>query len=279
MLIEAGAVAPEDPRPHARATFDAKKFAQLLTDVPRLVSGKEICARFGMTSTELAALEQDGVIHPRSTIAGARRRWLPSDGEALMEELHHHSVRSPEAEAGKGWVSIQTAQSQTGLRVGDILTGIRSGAIPLLQTNPAAGYQGYHVSVADVLAYADQLPDRERLSGEMSLAEFGRSIGVREIDRLMALVETGDLPARALVHPVTRRPQMRVDEQAMAAFTHRFLTLGMIQSEFGLSPNSARTLLRDAGITAYTSAGQTFDRLFLRAQVEAELTLKPKLRD
>lgn len=279
MLIEAGAVASEDPRPHARATFDAKKFAQLLTDVPRLVSGKEICARFGMTSTELAALEQDGAIHPRSTIAGARRRWLPSDGEALLQELTHHSDRSPDAAAEKGWVPIQTAQSQTGVRVGDILTGIRSRAIAMCQVDPDAGYQGFHVSMANVLNYADQLPDRDRLSGEMSLAEFGRSIGIREMDRMKALAESGDLPARAVVHPVTRRPQMRVDEQAMAAFTHRFLTLGMIQSEFGLSPNSARTLLRDAGITAYTSAGQTFDRLFLRAQVEAELTLKPKLRD
>lgn len=279
LLIEAGALAADDPRPHARATFDAKEFAQLLMDIPRLESSKEICVRFGMTSTELAALEQGGIIHPRTTVTGARQRWLPSDGEALLQELKRHSERDPGAEAGKGWVPIQRAQSQSGVSVGDILIGIRSGAIPLRQTNPAAGYHGFHVPIAKVLAYADQLPGREHLLGEMSLAEFGRSIGIRDMDLLMALVETGNLQARALVHPVTRRPQMRVDDHAMSAFKNRFLTLSMIQSEFDLSPNSARILLRGAGIAAYTSAGQTFDRLFLRAQVEQQLMRKSQLRN
>lgn len=119
--------------------------------------------------------------------------------------------------------------------------------------------------MVEFFAYADQLSSREPLSSDTSLAEFGRSIGNQEIDRLMALVGTGSLPVRALVHPITRRLQLRVDEQIMTAFKRRSLTLGMIQPESVLQRMSARILLRDGDITAYTSAERTFDRLFLRA--------------
>ena len=74
LLIEAGALSPDDPRPDARATFDAKRFAPLLADIPRLVTAKDMCARFGMTALELATLEQAGVIRPLTAVAGARAK-------------------------------------------------------------------------------------------------------------------------------------------------------------------------------------------------------------
>ena len=114
----------------------------------------------------------------------------------------------------------------------------------MLQTEPKAGYQGFVVSAGDVLAYGEQIQGRGCLSGELSLAEFGRSIGIRQMDRLMALVEVGNLTIRNMIHPAPR--QLRVDESAMAAFQHRFSTLAMIDAEFGLAWMSARKLLAEA---------------------------------
>lgn len=58
----------------------------------------------------------------------------------------------------------------------------------------------------------------------------------------------------------------------MGAFRSRFLTLGMIQAEFGLARMSVRTLLCNADVAAYSAEGRRIDRLFLRT--EAELTLR-----
>lgn len=271
MLVEAGALSPEDPKPNARATFDARTFAPLLADIPFLVTTKDMCARFGMSSVELTALQQGGAIRPRTALAGARQRWLPADGQALLKELKRHAGLTTATDAEKGWAPIQAAQARTGVRVVDIVTGIRQERIALRHIEPSAGYGGFQVSVSDVFAYGEHLQGRERLSCELSLAGFGRSIGIREIDRLMALVDAGDLTVRSVIHPITRRPQLRIDESAMGAFRRRFLTLGMIQSEFGLARLSARTLLCNADVAAYSAQGRSFDRLFLRTEAEPVL--------
>lgn len=132
----------------------------------------------------------------------ARQKWLPANGQALLEELKLHAGHSVATDAAKGWAPIQAAQARAGVRVTDIVTGIREKRIALRQAEPEAGYRGFQVAVADVFAYGEQLQGREQLSGELSLAEFGRSISIREMDRLMALDDAGDLPVRSVIHPL-----------------------------------------------------------------------------
>lgn len=208
---------------------------------------------------------------PLTAVAGARAKWLPANGQSLLDDLARHAGRTAVTDAEKGWAMIQSAQTRTGVGVSDILRGIRAGRIALRRTELQAGYRGVVVDLEDVHAYGEQVQGRETLSAELSLADFGRSIGIREMDRLMALVARGELTVRQMIHPITRRPQLRVSEPDMTAFHHRFLTLSMIDVEFRLPRMSTRKLPSEAGIAAYTTESGRFNRLFLRAEVEPVL--------
>ncbi|WP_225972908.1 TniQ family protein [Paracoccus jeotgali] len=264
MLIEAGALTADDPRPDSRAVFDAKGYAQLLANIPSLVTTKAMCALLGTTRVELDALKKAGVLSPRTALAGARRKWLPDDGLSLLEELRKCAVDVSTPVDARDWIAIQSAQARSGVRVADIINGIRSGDIEVRHVQPSAGYHGYQVSAAAISSYGDRIQARESLSGELSLAEFGRSVGIREMERLMALIEAGEIPARHVIHPTTRRPQWRVTKSAVETFRRRFLTPSIVQNEFALSINAARAILRAGSIAPYEPKGRKLGDLYLR---------------
>lgn len=230
MLVEGGALDAHDPRPDARATFDAEVFAPLLTDIAALIPGKDMCRTLGATTGELNALEAAGILRPRTALEGARQRWHPADALALIEELRGYCLAGP-AKDGADWAPLQVVAARTGVSVEEIFAGLREKAIPLMRHDPAAGYHGFRVPVAAVMAYGQRGGAHEALVRGSSLSEFGRSVGIREMDRLTALIEAGELQAERFIHPVTRRPQLRVDEQTMSKFRDRFLTLAMIETE------------------------------------------------
>lgn len=270
MLVEAGALAADDPRPNARATFDAMAFAPLLADISRLVDRKAMCNLLGATAVELDTLQASGILRSHTTSVGARQKWLPADGQVLLNELKEHSVHSSIVTTDEdGWVTIQLAQARTGVSVGDIIAGIRKGDIPVRHVDPDAGYRGFHISLEAVSVYGERFAERELLSEGLSLAELGRSIGIREINRLMALIDAGELRAMEVIHPVTRRRQWRVMEVDAAKFRCRFLTFSMIQAEFAVPRMTARLFIKQAGVVPYAPEGQDFGNLFLRADVEA----------
>ncbi len=202
LLIEAGAIAADDRRPHARMTFDAHRFTPLLARISALVLDGAMRKMLGATEAEMMALEQAGLLIPRTALTTARLRWNPKDAEALIDELKGY-VLPGDPDDAKDWVTIQIAQARTGVSIKRIFAGLRAGDLSLRLQSPSLGYHGFQVRIADVIALDEAL--FAPTGRAASLSEFGRGIGMREAAQLLALVESGDLTAVDIIHPVTRR--------------------------------------------------------------------------
>ena len=270
LLIEAGAISAEDSRPDARATFDVATHAELLDSIVQLVTSKAMCRALDSTAVELKNLEEAGILCPKTALPGARRRWHEADAKALLRELASYAEQNISVQ-DRSWLGIQSAQARTGINVGDIIAGIRKLDIRLRQVDRDTGYRGFEVDVEDVTEYGRRETVDGIFSDGQSLAEFGRMVGIREPERLEGLIEAGELNARRVIHPATRRAQWRVTDSQMKAFRERFLTLSMMQSEFGLQRMTARTILQQAGVRRYAPAGRDLGAIYLRAEVEAVL--------
>lgn len=268
LLVEAGAVASDDHRPHARATFDARRFAPLLETIASLVPDGAMHKMLGATETEMMALEHAGILVPRTALSAARLRWRPKEAEALLDELQGYAARSEPSDAEE-WMTIQVAQARTGVSIARIFASLRAGDLRLRRQLPHAGYHGFQVGMADVLTM--KAASSAKTGRAVSLSEFGRGIGLRDAARLLALVDRGDLAVEDTFHPVTRRRMRTVPESSMAAFRARFLSLTMIEQEFGLQRNASRSLLDRADVRPYLSGNDNGGTLYLRIEVEQAL--------
>ncbi|MDF3606666.1 TniQ family protein [Paracoccus sp. DMF-8] len=268
LLVEAGAIAADDHRPHARVIFDARRFVPLLASISEFVPDGAMRKTLGATETEMMALEQAGILIPRTALTVARLRWHPKDAEALIDELKGYALPCDPTDA-KGWVTIQVAQARTGVSVKRIFSGLRDGALRLWQQSPTAGYHGFRVDLADIVAMDDA--SSAQSDHTLSLSEFGRGIGIRDAAQLLALVEAGDLLAQEIIHPVTRRRMWTVSESSIAAFRARFLNLTMIEQEFGLQRNVSRSILKQRAIQPHLAGKGNFGTLYLRVEVERAL--------
>ncbi|WP_277018288.1 MULTISPECIES: TniQ family protein [Paracoccus] len=138
LLVEAGVIAVDDPRPDSRAVFDAQAHGGTLCAIGSLVTDQEMRCAVGMTEAELRALEQDGVLQPRTRLPGARLRWLEADGKALVDELNALADANP---GSAKWETIQRAQANSKVTVGRIITAIRARQI---RVHAPAGNRSYH---------------------------------------------------------------------------------------------------------------------------------------
>jgi hypothetical protein len=68
-LTEAGAVPEEDDRPPSRQVFEARPYAELLAEIPTLVSSGIMREAMGATKSELKALEEEGLLIPCIRVA------------------------------------------------------------------------------------------------------------------------------------------------------------------------------------------------------------------
>lgn len=268
LLVEAGAIASDDPRPHARVTFDARRFAPLLASISTLVLDGEMRKMLGATQGEMTALEHAGILIPRTSLNTARLRWDPKDAEVLIHELQGYVLPSDPGDA-KDWVPIQIAQARTGVSIARIFAGLRTGLLSLRQQSPSAGYHGFQVSIADVINMENASPAETGRAA--SLSEFGRGIGMRDAAQLLALVESGNLAADSIIHPVTRRRMWTVSESSIVVFRARFLNLTMIEQEFGLQRNISRSILNGAAVRPYLAGKGNVGTLYLRSEVEEAL--------
>jgi hypothetical protein len=138
LLVEAGVLAADDPRPDSRAVFDAQAHGGTLRAIGSLVTDPQMRRAVGMTEAELHAIEQDGVLQPRTRLPGARLRWLEADGLALVDELNALVDADPGAAK---WETIQTAQANSKVPVGRIIAAIRARQI---RVHAPAGNRSYH---------------------------------------------------------------------------------------------------------------------------------------
>lgn len=268
LLIEAEALAADDPRPHARATFDARRFASFLTDMSQLVPDGEMREALGATDTEFMALEQACILVPRTKITDARLRWHPEDAVTLINELRSY-ISPDEIDDAKEWATLQLARARTGVSLEKTFADLRAGRIGIRQRSSTCGYHGFLVSIPDILAMNEQVSMQP--GDALSLSMFGRGIGIRDATLLQELVDAGDLLVEEVIHPVTRRRMWMVPKSAISAFRARFLNLKMVEQEFGLQRNVSNGILKRAAVQPHITGKGNIGSLYLRTEVEHAL--------
>jgi hypothetical protein len=145
--------------------------------------------------------------------------------------------------------------------------------VKLGQTEGVGGYHSFRVVKSEVISCRDDnavpASDNPGIAGTVSLAEFGRSIGLRDQKHLNALVKAGLLEVTEMINPMIGRKQLRVGAPAEAAFRARFATVNMLAAETGEQPQAIRHRLARSGLSEFKKDGTSFGNLWLRSEVEA----------
>lgn len=264
-LVEAGALAPDDPRPNSRRTFDAQRYGALLDEIPTLVGSLTMRRAMGATKREFSALEREGVLSPRTRVAGIKAAWRIADGRALVEELQEKAI--PVAAGDLVCETILRAARRREVGIRTIIASIRSGEIRVGKQFGMDGFNGLCVWRADVDRLAKPAPVKERsLSGTVAAAAFGRAVGMRDKGLFLAFVKAGHTPTTEIKHPKTRQMQHRMTPEDEAAFHRRYLTPTTIESEFGLHRNTSLAILRAGEVARFSPDGVDYGAIWLRSE-------------
>ncbi len=273
-LIEAHAFPADDRRPHSRKTFDARKFADLLREIPTLVGPNAMLQAMGATKTELDKLASEGLVTPRTKLPKVKSPWRIEDGIELVSRLSE--MAEPLGAQDKNWETIQLASGRADTSIGEIIGAVQDGHLKLGQREGNNGYHAFEVHIPELLNWADNLTHQIKtpkalLPGAMSAAAFGRSVGLRDRGRFEALVANGHTPAFAINNPKTHRTQWQVSEADIEAFHQKFVTAATIEAIFELHPNTFQAILRAAGCSPFAPGGLDFGAIWLREVVEPVL--------
>ena len=269
-LAEAGAIPLNDPRPPGRRLFDAQAYAGLLAEIPTLVGPIAIRTAMGATETELIALEEEGVLTPRTRVETVKNPWRMSDGLALVTELSAGAVTVEDED--KDWETLLLARRRSVIALDTLVRAIRGNR---LTVGRKAGVPGFHgivipkseVDVLAVLARAVRDEVLEEVPGSMAAAEFGRGIGLRDGGVFQAMIEAGHVTAYQIINPRTGRAQYRMTPKDMAAFHRRFVTLTTLSDETGQHRNTLRGLFAARRITPFSPEEKDFGAVYLREDV------------
>jgi hypothetical protein len=115
-------------------------------------------------------------------------------------------------------------------------------------------------------------PALQMLPSNLQLAgAFGRSVGLRDGGRFLALIGAGHIPATRAIHPKLGVEMACMTEADIAAFHRRFLTTTTISAEFGLHRNVILKRLAAARVSRFGLNDADFGAIYLRADVEVAL--------
>jgi hypothetical protein len=267
LLIEAGAIAADDPRPAARKTFAATPHAGLLADIPTLIGSTTLRRAIGAYQNSFGALVADGVLAPRAP--GVQAAWRLQDGLDLVVGVQARATRLT---AGvTGWESLQGARARSGLGLDEILGAIRDGRLQVGQKAGSDGWRSFLVRKAEIdgLARPRGAPTER---GMIPAGAVAREVGLRDGGHFLALLAAGHSPARRMTHPRTGVERLHMSPADIAAFHRRFLTLRTIAKAFGTTRGSAILARLDAaGVRRFSPGGVDHGPIWLRAEVEAAL--------
>ncbi|MBT53489.1 MAG: hypothetical protein CMF72_08840 [Mameliella sp.] len=152
---------------------------------------------------------------------------------------------------------------------------VRAHDISLGKCEGVFGYHGFVVKRSEINLFnvrnAKSTTTATNLIGQMSAAEFGRSVGLRGKGGFLAFVAAGHTPATESPHPKTRRLQMRMTEQDIEAFHKRFITPTVIEAETGLHRHTILAHLRAKQIERFAPDGQDYGPIYLREAIERQI--------
>lgn len=273
-LREAGAVPEGDDRPASRAVFEARPYAELLAEIPTLVGPRAMCAAMGATKTELAALEEEGLLIPRTRVGKVKNPWRIPDGLAFVADLA--AMATPVAQDDSAWETLLLARKRTQVGLADLIAAIHDARLVVGQRVGVVGFHGLVVRMTDVDSLPPSHPRAKAFhdvaaAGMKSAARFGRSVGLRDEGNFLALVEAGHVPSVLLVNPATGRAQRYLRPEDIAAFHRRFVTLPTLCEETGRHRNTLRGQLAAGGVARFGVDGQSFGAVYLREEVVTAL--------
>lgn len=273
-LVEAGAIPHGGDRPANRTVFEARPYAELLAEIPTLVGPKAMRVAMGATETELAALEEENLLIPRTRVAKVRNPWRIPDGLSFVGDLAANAT--PVAEDDPAWETLLLARKRMQVSLADLITAIHGASLVVGQRVGIAGFHGLVLRMTDVDALPPSRP-RAKAPGDVaavgmtSAARFGRSVGLRDEGSFLALVEAGHVPAVRMVNPATGRAQHYVRPEDIAAFHRRFVTLTTLSEETERHRNTLRGQLTAGGVARFAADGQSFGPIYLREEVATAL--------
>ena len=268
LLIEAGAIAADDPRPAARKTFAAAPHAGLLAEIPTLIGSTTLRLAMGAYQNSFDALVADGVLAPRAP--GVQAAWRLRDGLDLVAEVQARGTRL--AAGAAGWESLQRARARSGLGLDGILGAIRDGRLQVGQQAGSDGWRSFRVRKAEI----DRMARPRGAPTECGVIPAGvvaREVGLRDGGHFLALLAAGHSPAQQMTHPRTGVERLYMSPGDIAAFHRRFLTLRTMAAEFGTARRGAMLARLDAaGVRRFSPGGVDHGPIWLRAEVEAALS-------
>jgi len=271
-LINAGAYSSQDTRPAPRKTFDAQKYADLLSEIPDLVGPIKMRSEMGATLQQFKALAEDDVLIPRIDFPTIKSPWRLKDGIMLVNELNEKAIVV--AESDDDWEIIQKAKSRTKMNVGLIISAIRDGVLKVARRKGVQGYNGFCVCKEEidqlVARSIDEIEFKPRHPEEVvvTASAFGRSVGMRENEAFVKLVRAGHTPASHTDVSKTGKKRYYVTEEDIAAFHQEYLTQSTMSVEFNVFWRTLITQLQTAKVKPFTSGNEEYGHLYLRTDVE-----------
>ena len=228
----------------------------------------------GATKAELAALEEERLLIPRTRVAKVKNPWRISDGLSFVGKLAANAT--PVAENDLAWETLLLARKRTQVTLADLIAAIHDVRLVVGQRAGVEGFHGLVLRMTDVDALPPSRPrakasDAVAAVGMTSAARFGRSVGLRDEGSFLALVEAGHVPSMQMVNPATGRPQHYLRLEDKAAFHRRFVTLTTLSAETGLHRNTLRGQVAAAGVAPFAAGGRSFGPVYLREEVVTAL--------
>ncbi len=259
----------QDVRPSSRRLFDAQKYAELLAEIPTLVGPKAMREAMGATLSELSALEDENHLIPRTRIAKVKNPWRISDGTTFVAEILIRAILVEDD--NNSWENLLLARRRSEVGLSNLIQAIRAGQISVGQRTGVSGFHGIvvHNSEVDLLASSRLEPQKTNEippPGEISAAEFGRTVGLRDHGRFIALVEAGHTPGFQCIHPSTKRIQYRLSANDISSFHLRLVTLTTLIEETGYHRNTLKSLLAATRVNRFSPEGQDFGPVYLREE-------------
>lgn len=258
-LIEAGALSPHDTRFANRRVFSAADHAELLAEVPTLVSIRTLKREIGASRTELDRLIAEDILVPRVKNENVRLRWSLVKAKNLLSSLQAHASSVPQSEPG--WEPFLAASNRSRLSLSILLDAVLNGTLAVGAAG--SGFRDLRLRKVDVDRLAP-LSDAPMLEALIPATAFGISVGIKDKGRFRKLIQAGHTPATPMRNPRTGIANIYMTTADIAAFHQRFVTMSTLAAETWRSIPELRSALTRAGVAVFSPEGEDFGRLFLR---------------
>lgn len=227
----------------------------------------------GLSKGPLLDLVNRSIIpaHRGPRVDGSATWWFRrSSLNQFVDAVFSHQLDSGASDSLDPFISFTRALrrvSTKGLKVGDLLTAILSGTLPLADRDVEfTGLQGCRFRESAVLA----LLSAHRIGSTdwMSITMAARRLALKE-EVAYQLAHRNLLRTRSVV--VDRKPQLAVPADAIDEFTTSYVSASDLAAEYGTSPSHVVNELRRNGIRATTgpSIDQTRKYFFSRSRVRS----------